>query len=497
MLVRLAVLLVLVSSASAEIRLPRVFSDHAVLQRNQPIRLWGWSDPGEKITVQIHGQTISTVAAADGTWNVSLRPEEAGGPFTLKVFGSTSATVIRKDILVGDVWIASGQSNMEFPLRGWPMTPNSHDTEAIADATHPEIRLLREGHNASPTPMDDLNADWMLCTPENAQSFSAVAYFFAVQIQGHEHVPIGIISDSWGGTPALAWINRGGITEHHLDWATEDAARAKRQEERAAQIAAMHSASDIDSDGDTENASRRIPGNFHGSHYPSFLFNGMIAPLTRVTIKGVIWYQGEAEQVVGRPKEYRQTFPALIESWRKEWHEGDFPFLFVQLPGYAKGQEWGWIRDAQRRALSVSNTAMVTTLDIGAKDLLHPPDKLTVGIRLALAAREVVYAEEIEGVPPLFRGATVEGRSICAYFTHAEGLTTRGQPVGGFEVAGEDANFFAANARIENRNGEPTVVASSPSVPSPRYIRYGWTGWVDSYLWNADGLPMATFTSQP
>jgi sialate O-acetylesterase len=376
--------------------------------------------------------------------------------------------VTRTDLLIGDVWVASGQSNMEFPLRGFAVTPNSYDYQAISHANWPDIRILHEGQVASPTQLDEANADWTLCTPESAETISAVAYYFSLALQAKEGVPIGIINTNWGGTPALAWVSTGGIRASHLE---EDAARMITEDPAA------------------------NPG-IPNQHRPSWLFNGMIAPFTRTAIKGVIWYQGENDARLF-PRDYRQIFPAVIASWRKAWDEGNFPFLFVQLPGWENGHGWGWIRDAQRRTLSLPHTAMVTTLDLGVDRLLHPPDKKDVGERLALAARETVYGESIEGQPPLFVRAGVEGDAMRAYFTHAEGLTSRGRVLASFEVAGEDGEFFPAKAQSDSTADGATVVASSPQVPKPRYIRYGWSPWVNTCLWNSAGLPMAAFNSKP
>jgi sialate O-acetylesterase len=478
-------MLALAQPLFADITLPHILSDHAVLQRNQPIRIWGRAAAGEMITVRLHDQSLAVTADSTGGWRVKLKPEQAGGPYVLTVSGSSSPTVTRSDLLIGDVWVASGQSNMEFSLRGIAATPNSYDYPGIAHAIQPEIHLLHERHAASPTQLDDANADWTPCTPETAEPISAVAYYFAVALQAAEHVPIGIISTSWGGTPALAWVSEEDIGTDHLE---EDAARQKAEVEL------------IQSQVESKGAGQTMPNSappFGGSHYPSWLFNGMIAPFTQTAIKGVIWYQGETDAMLF-PRDYRQIFPAVISSWRKAWHGGDFPFLFVQLPGWENGFGWGWIRDAQRRTLSIPHTAMVGTLDIGEDRLLHPPDKKDVGERLALAAEEIAYGELIEGQPPLFVRATVEGNSIRAYFAHADGLTSRGRKsLGDFEVAGEDGDFFPATARIELLGGETTVIASSPQVAAPRFIRYGWSPWVSSYLWNAAGLSMAAFSSTP
>jgi sialate O-acetylesterase len=487
-LVKLRTLILLFAFAPplfAEITLPHLLSNDAVLQRDRPILIWGHAGEDETITVRFLDQSVRTTADTAGAWRVTLKPMHAGGPYELSVAGSRSSTVTRTDLLIGDVWVASGQSNMEFPLRGMAVTPNSYDYDAIFRAKRPGIHLLYEARSASPARLDDANSDWMPCTPATVEPISAVAYYFAIALQAKEGVPIGIISTSWGGTPAIAWVSVEGIKANHFDWAEQDASRAKAEADQAAQGQAA-----------AREEGQTAPVNFDPSQAPSWLFNGMIAPFTQTAIKGVIWYQGERDARV-RPRDYRQIFPALITSWREAWGEGDFPFLFVQLPSWEGGLGWGWIRDAQRRTLSLPNTAMAATLDIGVDKLLHPPDKKDVGERLALAARETVYGEPIEGEPPLFVRATIDGNSIRAYFAHADGLTSHNTAINDFEVAGEDGDFFPATARIESSGSESTIVASSRQVASPRFIRYGWSAWVSTYLWNSAGLSMAAFSSGP
>ena len=231
---------------------------------------------------------------------------------------------------------------------------------------------------------------------------------------------------------------------------------------------------------------------------PSSLYNGMIAPDTKYTIKGALWYQGEADASVAYGPNYTRVFGALIGDWRRQWAQGDFPFLFVQLSSWAPtGDPWSTVRDAQRRTLSLKNTGMAVTLDIGEPKNIHPADKQTVGARLAAAALGGVYGAKVESSSPTFVQATVENGSVRAWFSHAEGLTTKGQPVGGFEVAGYDHKFVPADARIEKNGADETVVATSSAVTHPRYVRYGWTPVVTSYLYNAAGLPTGTFTSEP
>jgi sialate O-acetylesterase len=230
---------------------------------------------------------------------------------------------------------------------------------------------------------------------------------------------------------------------------------------------------------------------------PTVLFNGMIAPYTNYTIKGAIWYQGESDRdVANRWLYYSRVFPALIQDWRKQWGEGEFPFLYVQISSYGKGDGWGNVRDAQRRTLELVNTGMAVTLDVGNPTNIHPPDKQTVGARLAQSALGMVYGKKVETASPMFEQATTEGASIRAWFSHSEGLRSPDAEIGDFEVAGENRKFVPATVKIEKIGDRETVLATAPGVAAPMYVRYGWAGTVKSFLYNASGLPMGTFTSQ-
>ena len=501
---RLPVLLVLLlsscSSLLAEVRLPNLLSDHAVLQRQRPVRIWGWAQAGENVTVSFHQQSLAATAGDFGQWEAWLKPEEAGGPYVLTVTGSASTAPLRReDILVGDVWIASGQSNMEMPLRGFnPQTPVKNSDAEIAAANHPRIRLLLQTKRAAGVPLSDINETWTVCTPDTAKTFSAVAYFFGREISEKEKVPVGLIDATWGGTPAQSWMSAGSIADANLTsvytaggvlaqeqahfdetrpmWAQQDAA-----DKAAGRPTVTHPA-----------LADRTPW------LPSSLYNGMIAPDTKYAIKGAIWYQGEADASIAYGPYYTRVFGALIGDWRRQWAQGDFPFLFVQLSSWAPTSDpWSTVRDAQRRTLSLKNTGMAVTLDVGEPKNIHPADKQTVGARLAAAALGGTYGERVESASPTFVQATVENASVRAWFSHANGLTTKGQSVGGFEVAGYDHKFVPAEARIEKVGANGTVVATAPDVPHPHYVRYGWTPVVTSYLYNSAGLPAGTFTSEP
>jgi sialate O-acetylesterase len=424
-------------------------------------------------------------------------PERAGGPYTLTVQATNTVTV--SDILVGDVWFASGQSNMEMPLEGFPGSAVvKNGDQEIANSNQPQIRLLRVHQRPSDHPLADLqDADevWTLCTPETAANFSAVAYFFAREIQQRENVPIGLIDSTWGGTPAEAWISMDGISADaslmpvFQEWSemaneTADLTPIKAQEKREDDAAKQ----------------ANLPAPHHPWHpnpaswMPANLYNGMVAPFINFEIKGVIWYQGESNSRKARAPMYSKVFPTLITDWRSKWAQGDFPFLFVQISSFKSDdtEDWGIIRDAQRRTLSLVDTGMAVTLDVGDPDNVHPADKQTVGHRLALSALVNAYGEHIEDSGPLFRQATPEGAYIRVWFDHAEGLKVKDGSLGGFEVAADDHRFFPATARIEGT----TVVATGPIVKAPKFVRYAWANVPNANLFNGADLPASTFSSE-
>jgi sialate O-acetylesterase len=478
---------------AAELRLPRFFSDGAVLQRDRPIHLWGWATPGAAVTVGLHGARESAPADRLGRWDVWLPPESAGGPYTLSISGD-GATRDLRDVMLGDVWFASGQSNMEMPLAGFPPTAHIKDSaKEIAAATNPRIRLLRLEHKASAVPLEDVDADWTACTPETATKFSAIGYFFAREIAAREHVTVGVIDSTWGGTPADSWVSTAAIADPALQPAL--AARARFEAENADPDARLAA----EAREDAAAAARGAPKPVHPWHppeeayRPSALFNAMVAPFTGYGLKGFLWYQGETNSNVARAPFYEALFKGLIVDWRRQFGQGPLPFLFAQISSFnSPAESWGLVRDAQRRALDLADTGLVVTTDVGDPGNVHPADKQTVAARLALAARGLVYGERVAWQPPLFRQATGTPGGLRVWFDHGEGLSAHGGPVAGFEIAGEDRRFVPATARIEN----DTVVASAP-VPEPRFVRYHWSNVAEGGLYNAAGLPAPTFTSEP
>ncbi len=481
----------------AEVTLPHILSDHMVLQRDRPIHLWGWADPGEKVTATLHGTSASTEADSIGHWSIYLPPEQAGGPYTVTIAGTNTITLT--DVMIGDVWFASGQSNMQLPLMGFPGSAVvTNGQEEISNATQPELRLLHIPASASPYPQQDQAATWTLCTPKTAATFSAAAYFFGREIARREHVTVGLIDSSYGGTPGEAWISMdtlgsdaalmpifaywAHVSDDEVDFPRIDAAQTR---EAAAAKAA----------GKPAPWHMWLPEDI-SSWAPSWLYNAMVAPAINYPIKGVIWYQGETNSNVERAAMYHRIFTDLIGDWRKQWQEGNFPFLFVQISAFTSvpQEDWAVIREAQRRTLSVANTAMAVTIDIGNPTNVHPADKQDVGHRLALAALALAYGEQIEYSGPLYRQAAVNDHAMQIWFSHTTGglFVKDGGPLKGFEIAGPDHTFVPAMARIDG----DTVLVSSPDVPNPAYVRYGWANYPIVNLVNGAGLPASPFTTE-
>jgi sialate O-acetylesterase len=485
--------LLLTLYSSAEVSLPKLFSSHMVLQRDMPIHVWGSAAAEEKITVELHGLTTSTSADNVGRWSVYLPAQPAGGPFTLAIHGNN--TIQFDDVLIGDLWFASGQSNMEMPLAGFPNSAVIQDSaKEIAAANYPDIRLLLIERDTADYPLEDVKAatGWSPCTPEAAKNFSAVAYFFARDLQkaqGKQHVPIGLIDSTWGGTPAEAWTS--------LDAIGADAALMPVFATRAERM--NHESTDIRLDAADKLAREQgkspTPGrSWHpnpASWRPAALYNAMVAPFTPLPIRGVIWYQGESNS--SHASLYDRLFPAMIQDWRNQWHQGNFPFLFVQISAFASTpkEDWGTLRDAQRKSLYLTKTGMAVTIDVGDEHNVHPANKQVVGERLSLLARQLVFGENIVASGPLFRLAFPSGGAMHVWFHDADGLHSKGSTPEGFEIAGHDGVFVPASAHID---GE-TVTVESPAVPNPEYVRYAWPNFPKANLYNGAGLPASTFTS--
>ncbi len=474
--------------AGAEVKLPKVLASHMVVQRELPVHVWGWAAAGEAVAVSFRGETRATAADELGRWSVYLQPGAAGGPFVLEVKGTNTLTL--EDVLVGDVWVAGGQSNMEFEMRKAATAGVD-----LPKADNPRLRLMIVGKKVSEYPLPDVEAqaEWAASTPETAKEFSAVAWYFAREIGAEEKVPVGVIDSTFGGTLAESWTSltalggdaglagvflaRGRMTAREVTAQLED----KEHERLRAEAKAA---------GRPEPQFPWHP--WLPTWAPSMLWNGMIAPLTGFPIRGVIWYQGESNSALERAGLYGKLFPALIDDWRRQWGVGDFPFLYVQLANFKSTpqENWAEIREAQLETLKVRNTGMAVTVDVGNPDDVHPTDKVTVGHRLALAAEVVSYGAKVEGSGPIFRQVTTEAGAVRVWLEHAAGLTAKGA-LTGFEVAGSDGVFAPAEAKIEGQ----TVVLTSAAVARPVAARYGWANSPECHLYNGAGLPASPFTS--
>lgn len=493
----LALLCLAAGSLQAAVKLPTLLAPHMVVQRDLPVHVWGKADPGESISVTFRGESKSTVADELGRFDLYLSPGPAGGPFEMRVKGANE--IVLDDILVGEVWVAAGQSNMEWPVR-WAGAP---ETE-LAASRHPRIRLFRAMHRVSEYAYDDLwGKPWAQCGPDSVADFSAAGYHFARFLQEKLDVPVGLIQLAWGGTPIDSWTSFGALTADSslmpalAQWAkmmnAHPAALLQYQREARRWEAAAARAKAAGAPF-TEPPPARPAGPAESPWKPGAIFNGMVAPASRYPIRGVLWYQGESNTAVERAPYYARLFRTMISDWRRAWGQGDFPFLFVQLSSYEADAESDWpeLRDAQRQALAVANTAMIQTIDIGEPANIHPKNKREVGRRLSLAARAVVYGDPVEYSGPLYRRVSAEPSALRVWFDHAAGLAARDGALRGFEVAGEDRKWHPAEARIDNS----TVLVSSPAVPAPRYVRYAWADCPDANLYNAAGLPAAPFRSE-
>ena len=468
-----------------------------VLQRGMPVHVWGWADVGEKVSVTFRGETKSAVTDGGGFWEVYLSRGVAGGPFALVVRGSNTVTL--DDILVGDVWIASGQSNMQIPMNGFPPAAAINNAEKeIAAAKYPQIRLLQIAQTSSLYPLDDatLASPWKACTPETVRTFSAVGYFFARDVQATEKVPIGIVDSTWGATPAESWTSLPALTSR-ADLLPFLGAYAEMMRGRAKDLRQI----DIEKAAAERAKAGGQPPPKHVarrnvlSWQPGGLYNAMIAPLTPMAIKGVIWYQGEANRYSDRAGLYDQLFPVLIQDWRRAWGEGDFPFLYVQLSSWMEEagalESIAVVREAQRRTLALRNTAMAVSADIGDPHNIHAGNKQDVAARLTLAARALAYGEAVEYSGPEFRQVTRSDSSLRVWFDHAKGLRSKNGQLPDFEVAGSDRHFLPAQAHIDRE----TVIVEASSVSSPQYVRYAWQPNPQMTLQNDAGLPASPFSS--
>ena len=485
--VLVGILALLGVKARADVRLPNLFSENMVLQQGMRVAIWGWADDGEVVTVTFRGQTVKTTAR-DGKWMVRLSKLKAGGPDTLTVEGKNRITIA--NISVGEVWICSGQSNMEFPLA------RSFEAQADIDsATNPMIHLLHVPKLKALQPTNNIGDVWHNCSPENAAKISAVGYYFIRDLQKDRNVPVGLIESDWGGSPAEVWLSEAALESNprfKQEILDEYPAAAKRHEAALAKYKTEKG--EAAKAGKPFDKKAPTPG-----WRPTELYNGMIAPLIPYGIKGAIWYQGEAN--AGRAEQYRSLFPSLIRNWRQDWGEGNFPFFAVQLAPFMTIKDqpsesaWAELREAQlRTAKEIPSYGIAVITDVGNPDNIHPVKKKPVGERLALAARGIAYGEKIEYSGPIFKNVKSKGSELIVSFDHADsGLEARGGELKGFAVCGPDHKFVWAKAQIDD-SGKKVIVSSS-EVSNPIAVRYGWADCPVVNLWNKAGLPASPFRS--
>ena len=486
----LGLVLLATAARAEEIKLASIFTDHMILQRELPLTIWGTGPAGETITVTFASQKKTAAIDADGKWQVKLAPLHASAESRDLTIESKGVKTNITDVVVGEVWLASGQSNME-----WLLTNTTGASNVIATAGDPLLRLFGVGRSVSDTPVTVVTGQWSACTSSNAGVFSAVGYFFGRDLRKSLNIPVGIIRSAWGGTTAQAWTSqetlagdpllKKRIEEYELAIKNYDPVKAETQYQ-AALVKFKEAAATAKADGQPtpkEPTKPRPPGPNQNS--PARLYNGMIAPLVPLSFRGVIWYQGESD--AGRAQEYRTLFPALIKNWRQVFGH-DFPFLFVQIAPY-KSQP-PEIRDAQLYAWrSVPNTAMAVITDYGDAGNIHPRDKEPVGARLALAARALAYGEKIEYSGPVFDAVKFDGARAILSFQHCgAGLIAKGDALKGFTITG-DTNFVPATATIDGQH----VIVTSEQVAQPVAVRYGWENVPDVNLFNKDGLPATPF----
>lgn len=481
-------LLFATASAQAEVKLHALFTDGAVLQRELPVPVWGTAGDGEKVTVSIAGQTASTTTK-DGKWEVKLKPLQAGGPHVLTVEGANKLEV--KDVLVGEVWLCSGQSNMAFTVS------RGENADAVAAASeNAKIRFFKVPGNPQDAPQSDVKAKWEPCNPQTTPGFSAVGYFFGRDLQKALGVPVGLINSSVGGTPAQAWTSKAVLEslpagKKHLD--AQAAAEKGRAEAEAKHKVAVEEwrkkAAEARAAKQTPPRPPRGPG-FLGSKRPACLYNGMIAPLVPYAMRGAIWYQGEAN--ASDPGNYHELLPAMIKNWRADFNP-DLTFLIVQLAPYDRPapEAWAFFRDAQRQiALHTPKTGIAVIPDAGDPTDIHPKKKEPAGQRLALQALAKTYGKDIVASGPDFKSAAfAKGKATLTFAQVGGGLVAKDGALTGFTIAGADQKFVPASAKIV----KDKIEVSSSDVPEPKAVRYAWKNMPDGNLWNQAGLPASPF----
>jgi sialate O-acetylesterase len=511
----------LAAMANADVKMPAIFGDHMVLQQGRDLPFWGTADAGEQVTVTAGGRSATTTADAAGKWQLRLeRLAPTTDAVEVRVQGKN--TLVFSDVLVGEVWLCSGQSNMEFGLTG------AHNAAVdLPNVNHPAMRYFKVERSTALEPQTDCKGQWLACTPDVAKHLYAVGYYFGRDLQAARGGAVGLIMSAWGGTTAQAWTSLPTLQSHPqlesyaktyaeiLSNREELTAKFEREladwQEPHAKWKAEYDAAPAEQRGAIKRREPRRPVSpLSSQETPSLPYNAMIAPIARYGIQGVIWYQGESN--ASDYVHYRTLFPVMIRDWRQAWGQGDFPFLFVQLANYMAPQtqpsEGGWanIREAQATALALPNTAMAVAIDVGQADDIHPRNKKDVGARLAKAALRIAYNQDVQHSGPRYQSMNVEGNKLRLRFTEiGSGLTIAAAPatqpgmapaqpassLKGFAIAGSDRKFAWAQARIDG----DTVVVWSDEVAEPVAVRYGWASNPSVNLYNKDGFPASPFRS--
>jgi len=494
---RLTALLILAGAASlaADVKPSALFTDHAVLQSGMAVPVWGTASPGERVTVTLNGEKQSATASADGKWMVRLKSLKPGGPFRMTIAGNNTITI--DDVLVGEVWLGSGQSNMQFTVskKKASFAGLVNEEQEIAEANYPQVRMFTEKSAKTHEPQTEIQGEWQICNPENVPGFSAVGYLFSRDLHRELKEPVGFLTLAFGASTAESWIRRETIAADPLLKPTLDRFDALVQFFKTKPDAPP-------SEGPqgpltinarpAQKAPQRQRDPVQDQHNPTVLFNGMINPAIPYAIRGVIWYQGESI-VDGKAGVllYPHVMETLIQDWRKLWGEGDFPFYEVQLPALENISNNPLVREGQAAVLSLPHTAMTVTIDIGDQKDVHPHNKAPLGERLTRIAMANVYGRKMEYSGPVYESMKLSGSTIRVRFSHLGGsLTAKDGPLKWFVIAGADRKFVTAEAKIEG----DTVVVSSPQVSAPVAVRYAWDNYPDGCnLYNAAGLPAAPF----
>lgn len=498
----LAAVLLFPSSLFAEVKLASPFTSHMVLQRDMKVPVWGTAAAGEQVIIEFAGQKKSVKADAQGRWRVDLKPlKESAEGRRFTVTGTQTAQPVQlDDVLVGEVWLASGQSNMDFTVskKVKYFSGVTNEEQEIAAANHPLIRMFTGTAVKAYEPQPQVGGEWRVCTPETVPAFSAVGYFFARDLQKKIKIPVGIVTLAFGASTAESWIRRETLAADPQLKPMLDRFDAAVQSFRTnpPPVVAAPRSEDVSATNAVPGGRRRGGGPprdpVQDQHNATVLFNGMIAPVIPFAIRGTIWYQGES--IVGG-EDGRALYPhvqaALIKDWRQLWGEGDFPFYIVQLAALKNNSNHPSVREAQATVLSLPNTGMAVTIDIGDPKDVHPHNKQDVGDRLARIALANVYKRKLEFSGPVYKSMKVEGATVRLSFTHfGGGLVARGGPLKAFTIAGVDGKFIPADAKVEGK----AVVVSSAAVTSPVAVRYAWESYPEGCnLYNADGLPAASF----